>query len=231
MNNHTDQLPHAVQIAWLLAEQATNDSRKMSAFKIATAAIALADAEGLDAVTIRAVAEKVGLTPMGVYRHFLSRDEMLISMFELAIEAPSDVSLDVSWQERLRTWSQSLFERYQAHPWSMDIPTIGMPMTPNHIAWVEQALDILAPTNLPLQHQLDCALLISGHAQQFARLITKNPQTPTSKASFAALLTKAENQAPRLVNALSQGILQSKDGPSFMSGIDIIIHGLEQESK
>jgi AcrR family transcriptional regulator len=227
----TNQLPHAVQVAWALAEQAKNDSRKMSAFKIATAAVDLADHEGLDAVTIRAVSSSIGLTPMAVYRHFASRDEMLLSMFELAMGTPSDIALDASWQERIRAWSQALLDQYQAHAWSMNIPSVGMPSTPNHMAWVEQALDILAPTNLPLQRQLDCALLISGQAQLFARMNIEQNQLPSDKTDIHALLAVAENQTPRLVNALSQGILQSKEGPSFMTGINIIIHSIEQESK
>ena len=230
MTNQANNPPGAVSVAWSLAEQAKSSSKKMSGLRIAIAAVVIADEKGIDAVTIRAVAEKVGLTPMGVYRHFASREDILLSMLELALDTPPKIAPSLPWQDAFRAWSKSLLDRYEAHPWSIEVPS-GIPATPNHIAWVEQALDILAPTQLPLQRQLDCALLVSGHTQQFARIATTSSQPATNKDELNGILSRIENQAPHLVNAIRGGALQSKDGPDFMAGIDIIIHGIEQEAK
>lgn len=225
----TSPVSHAIKVAWSLRAQAGSKSTRMNAYKIASAAIELADAKGLVAVTIRAVANRVELTPMGVYRHFASRDELLLAMLELAMGEPPVIAASTSWQQGVREWSTALLACYQAHSWLLEIPITGMPTTPNHIAWVEQALEILAITKLPLQRQLDSALLIDGRARQFARIAIESDPTALQKLDVTALFDLAASQAPRLVAALQQGVLQSQHGPNYMAGIDIVIHGLEKE--
>src|ERR687895_2992833 len=66
-------------------------------------ALALADSEGLGAVTIRRLAKKLGVTPMALYWHFRSKDELLDGMAARIFEEV-DLSVDASarWQEQLR---------------------------------------------------------------------------------------------------------------------------------
>ena len=65
-------------------------------------ALALAEAEGLGAVTIRRLAKKLGVTPMALYWHFRSKDELLDGMAATIFEEV-DLSVDAfaTWQEQL----------------------------------------------------------------------------------------------------------------------------------
>src|SRR3712207_3087264 len=67
-------------------------------------ALALAEAEGLGAVTIRRLAKELGVTPMALYWHFRSKDELLDGMAARIFEEVGLAVVDASaaWQEQLR---------------------------------------------------------------------------------------------------------------------------------
>src|SRR3712207_6706763 len=80
-------------------------------------ALALADSEGLEAVTIRRLAKELGVTPMALYWHFRSKGELLEGVAARIFEEV-DLSVDASatWQEQLRALLGSLLGVLRAHP-------------------------------------------------------------------------------------------------------------------
>src|SRR5215216_7090429 len=80
-------------------------------------ALVLADSEGLEAVTIRRLAKELGVTPMALYWHFRSKDELLDGMAASIFEEV-DLSVDASvgWQEQLRAMLGSMLGVLRAHP-------------------------------------------------------------------------------------------------------------------
>lgn len=226
----TNDMPHYVTVAWTMASQAkaSNQSpKRLSASKIVDAAAELASSQGLDAVTIRAVAAQVGFSTMAMYRHIKSRDELMFLLIERAL-GPAPHFSDKEWQQNVRAWATGLLQRYKINPWALDLPMVGMPVMPNHISWVEQALHILAPTGLSLQDRLNTALLIDGHVRQFARIAAASPRsTQPQQNDVSWLQNVAADVAPLLMLALQQGAMQSQKGPDFKAGLDIIVTGIQ----
>src|SRR3712207_4958812 len=81
-------------------------------------ALALAEAEGLGAVTIRRLAKELGVTPMALYWHFRSKDELLDGMAARIFEEVDLAVVDASaaWQEQLRVLLGSMLGVLRAHP-------------------------------------------------------------------------------------------------------------------
>lgn len=93
---------------------------------IVDAAIALADADGLDAVTMRAVAERVGVGAMTIYGYVPGRAELVELMVDRVTGrtydghlAPADVG---TWQDGLRHIANRNWEHLLAHPWLAAAP-------------------------------------------------------------------------------------------------------------
>src|SRR5829696_2199994 len=80
-------------------------------------ALSLADAEGLEAVTIRRLAKELGVTPMALYWHFRSKDELLDGMAARIFEEV-DLTVDASaaWQEQLRALLGSMLGVLRTRP-------------------------------------------------------------------------------------------------------------------
>jgi AcrR family transcriptional regulator len=80
-------------------------------------ALQLADADGLEALTIRKLAQELGVTPMALYWHFRSKDELLDGLAE-RVWAEIDVNIDAAaaWPAQLRGLLESLVGVLRAHP-------------------------------------------------------------------------------------------------------------------
>src|SRR5580692_11490074 len=99
------------------SSQAEAQRSRLSKATVVQRALALADAGGLDALTIRKLAQDLGVTPMALYWHFRSKEELLEGMSE-RIWGEVDVNVDpsASWHVQLRGMLESLVRALRAHP-------------------------------------------------------------------------------------------------------------------
>src|SRR5258706_10592647 len=90
---------------------------RLSRATVAEHALKLADAEGLDSVTIRRLAQELGVTPMALYWHFKNKDELLLGLVDhvlagvKATRDPAD-----PWLRQLRAMVESLVTLMREHP-------------------------------------------------------------------------------------------------------------------
>ncbi|MGC4982558.1 MULTISPECIES: TetR/AcrR family transcriptional regulator [unclassified Streptomyces] len=93
--------------------------------EILDAAVAIADEHGLDAVSMRALADRVGVTPMALYRHVKDKSALLDGMVErlLAAIASSGRAGERTWKERLTALAHAAREVAQRHPWAANLLT------------------------------------------------------------------------------------------------------------
>jgi TetR/AcrR family transcriptional regulator, tetracycline repressor protein len=79
--------------------------------------LALADADGLDRLTIRRLAQDLGVTPMALYWHFRSKEELLLGLAD-QVWSEIDLALDPAqpWSRQLKTLLESLVAALRAHP-------------------------------------------------------------------------------------------------------------------
>jgi DNA-binding transcriptional regulator YhcF (GntR family) len=116
------------------------------AARIVEAAIAVADAEGLGAVSMRRVAGEIGVATMSLYRHVADKDALVMQMMNVALgewqvpDAPPE-----GWRERLEVAGRQTWEMFRRHPWLAPAMSITRPQAvPNALPlaeWVLAALD------------------------------------------------------------------------------------------
>ena len=131
---------------------------------IAAAAVAIADAEGLDAVSMRRVAGDLGVSAMALYRHVADRNDLLLMM---AGAATAEFSLlgpgTRTWQQVLAHMADAQWEAFTAHRWLLRIV-----LTPRRLVNmaspgdVERILATLASAGLSEEQGFDCLLGISA---------------------------------------------------------------------
>lgn len=160
-------LPRGVALAWgVAASPQRGPKREMSVEQIVEAAVELADAEGLGAVSMAAVATRLGYTPMSLYRYVSAKDDLILLMQEEATGVPSEAVREApGWREGLELLAREQIAAYLRHPWVLDIPITGSPATPNSSAWMDVGLHVLAGTPLEPSERLGVLLLVTGHAR------------------------------------------------------------------
>ena len=198
-------------------------------------ALALADSEGLGAVTIRRLAKELGVTPMALYWHFRSKDELLGGMVASIFEE-IDLSVDASatWQEQLRALLGSMVGVLRAHPSTAILLSTRTVSSEGSLRATEVALDILgrggfSPTEATqiARHALSTVTnLVSGEPGVVARDESKELLDARRRARLF-LESLPPERYPRLVEAatpLSEGV---DPDAYFAFGLDLLLAGIE----
>src|SRR6201994_2196395 len=117
-------LPPVIELLWGRRERGRRGPHPgLSADAIVDAAVRIADAEGLEAISMARVAAKLGFTTMSLYRYVASKDELLQLMFNAsALGAESLVIEGDGWRPRLRAWAVIQREMLDRHPWITQMP-------------------------------------------------------------------------------------------------------------
>jgi AcrR family transcriptional regulator len=173
MSDTESGLPPAVEQLWGLRGPGRRGGPKpaLSLQRIVAAAIELADAGGLAALSMSRLAEKLGFTTMSLYRYVASKDDLLILVLDAGIAEPPDGEPAPGWRDQLVAWAEALRDRYQQHPWMTDLPISGLPAGPNQLAWFEQGLHALAGTTLQPGERASTVLLLATFVRAQTQLV------------------------------------------------------------
>ncbi|MFH8396911.1 TetR/AcrR family transcriptional regulator [Streptomyces anulatus] len=189
--------------------------------QIAAAALALADAEGLAAVSMRALAQRLGTGPASLYRYVGSRDELLDLMAD-AVAGELDLSgaTGGDWLDDLVGLALQSRDAHVRHPWLADLnDRRGEVLGPHAIDYLDHALGILVPAPGTAGQKLEAIGLLGGLAVLFARreaaaTATGDPAAhdpaagdpaagdPAARAAHLAAVA-AEGRHPHLLAALT----------------------------
>jgi AcrR family transcriptional regulator len=197
---------------------------------IAEAAIRIADAEGLDAVSMQRIASELPVTKMALYRYVPGKTELVAVMSDLAMGAPPEHPAQ-PWREALRTWAMDLSAGFNRHPWLLQ-STIGRRLLgPNELAWMERGIAALGDSGLRGGEQLDSILVITSHVRNIAQQSTTFPGHSVGLTeeevtrSLAEILSTEAERFPSLTAALRTASGSENQGLEF--GLDRILDGLE----
>lgn len=184
--------------------------------EITTAALALADAEGLAAVSMRALAQRLGAGPASLYRYVGSRDELLDLMAD-AVAAELDLSAAPTgdWLDDLVGLARQSKAAHVRHPWLADLnDRRGEVLGPHAIDYLDHALRILAPAPGTAGQKLEAIGLLGGLATLFARreALATDTEAPPARAAHLAAVA-AEGHHPHLLAALTAADAPPTSGP------------------
>jgi AcrR family transcriptional regulator len=179
-------LPPGLDLLWGRRERRRRGPRPgLSADAIAVAAIRLADAEGLDAVTMVRVAAGLGVSTMALYRYVANKDELLQLMWNAsALGAEDRVIEGDGWRTRLRAWAVIQRDMLDLHPWITQMPMAAPPVAPNSLRFVERGLTAMDDTGLPDASKLQVIGLLSSYTLSEARMAADAMRE--AKAAMAA---------------------------------------------
>ncbi|MGH3206289.1 MAG: TetR/AcrR family transcriptional regulator [Trebonia sp.] len=184
-------LPPGLDLLWGRRERGKRGPRPgLSAEAIVDAAVRIADAEGLEAISMARVASELGFTTMSLYRYVASKDELLQLMFNAsAFGAESIVLEGDDWRSRLRSWAVIQRDMLDLHPWITQMPMAAPPAAPNSLHFVERALEALDGSGLTDTEQMRAIGLITSYTLSEARMAND------AARAMAVLAEAAEAQA------------------------------------
>jgi AcrR family transcriptional regulator len=196
----------------------------MSVEEIVRAAIAIADADGLPAVSMQRVAKEFGFTTMSLYRYVPGKGELIDLMVDTAVGPPPDLStIAGGWRPQLAEWASLTWAFFQEHRWFLGAALDRM-MGPNQIGWLEVAVAALSGNGLVGQELTASVLAVNGHVRSFA------PIAPAIEDEWAAgmaeLFSRHRDRFPAIAAAMADGAF-APDADEFGFGLERILDGIE----
>ena len=144
--------------------------RGLTRERIVRTAIAIADTEGLGALSMRGVAARLGVAAMAPYRYVRGKDELVLLMADAAFGErgyPAKPSGD--WRDRLTLGGRTLWSLFRRHPWLAQLGPITRPLPLRNLATHgEWALSALSELDVDAATLCDLHVLFFGHIQGMA---------------------------------------------------------------
>ena len=203
-----NNLSPGVALAWDLAPAAARGPKpSLSLDVIVRKSIALADADGLDGVSMGKVAAALGVTTMALYRYVPTKDDLIALIGDTAVGPPPDLSGSGEWRFGVEQWSKSLLKAYRDHQWVLTVPVTSPPALPNQLAWIDRLLQVLGRTGLGARDQLSAALFIDSYVRGWATISgSLARRSPRRIRPFpAAVKERLDDRFPALAPIIAAG--------------------------
>jgi AcrR family transcriptional regulator len=205
----------------------------LSRERVVRAAMALADAGGIDALTMRRLGDELGVEAMSLYKHVANKDDLIDGMTDAVfaeIELPSGAT---DWRTAMRERAVSVRAALSRHPWAtplMQSRTSPGPATMRHHDTVIGTLRT-AGFSVALTAHAFSALdsYIYGFALQ-QRSLPFETGEQTAELAEAILAQFPAEAYPHLAELTVQHVLQPgyDYGDEFEFGLDLVLDGLER---
>jgi AcrR family transcriptional regulator len=210
MTSHsTDEppLPRALELLW---HDSTPPRRGLNRQRIVATAIEFADAEGLAALSMARLADRLGCGTMSLYRHVANKDELVVFMLSAAPDPPP-VRTAANWRAALADWANGLWDVYHRHPWILNAASSGLPADPGQLAWLDAGLAALGDTPLAERDKLAAVTSVLFFVRGTAALDLEAGSLDASQ--YPQLLRRLVNAArfPALAAALADGVFDDAD--------------------
>jgi AcrR family transcriptional regulator len=208
------------QPIWARPERGSRGPAPMqSRHSVVGTAIALADAGGIAAVSMRAVAAALGTSAGSLYRYLSSRDDLLDLMTDRVVgELRPYPDADLDWLEAMLELARRQLALYRRHPWLVDVVPRSTGIGPEGLAWFDNCLRILEPLRCGVTAKFEAIAMMTGVVSLVARSEAQPESFPFADVDLTVY--------PHLAAAFSQppGPMSEKD--LFERTLRVLLTGL-----
>lgn len=229
------ELPPGLDLLWGRRERGRKGPKPgLTLDAIVEQAIAIADAEGLAAVSMARVAKELGFTTMSLYRYVDNKDELLQLMWNASASGAPELAAD-DWRTFLREWALAQRAMLERRRWVLEMPIVTPPAGPNSLAWIEQAVAALQGTGLSPGECVGIVGVVSSYTMGEARMAydaTNAAERGEPTYDYAAVLRAVADEVtyPHVHNAAWSGELDDPPDAaadeSFRYGLEMILDGV-----
>jgi AcrR family transcriptional regulator len=206
---------------------------RLSRERVLEAAIELADAGGIEALSMRRLAQELGVEAMSLYHHVGSKDELLSAMTDLVVGDFEQPTPGGDWRASLRRSALSAYRTLLGHPWAAPLILAGTTVSPARLRHMDAILGTLRAAGFSAEMTDHAYHALESHIMGFTLWIVgmdlpADEELRSLASSF--LETLPRDELPHLAEHVEQHMKPRPDGEpgEFEFGLDLILDGLER---
>jgi AcrR family transcriptional regulator len=193
---------------------------QLSREKIAAAALAIADAEGFEAVSMRRVAQELEVGTMSLYYYVKTKDDLIAVMDDALMAEALLPSLPKGWRRAITEIATRTHSVFLRHPWAL-VSMLSAPPGLNAMRHMEQCLEALAETSMTAKKKLTLLAMVDDFV--FGHALREAASDATVDLEFASAQI-ATGAFPRLAEVFAGGRIDAgKD--RFKVGLRVLLEG------
>ena len=203
--------------------------------RVMEGAMAVADAGGLEALTIRSLARELGVKPMAVYHHVAGKAEILDGIVDLVFGEIQTPPPGTPWRRAMRLRARSAREVLGRHPWAVALMDSRATPGPHPLRHHDSRLGTLRAAGFPVALAGHAVALLDGHVYGFviqeAALPFSTPDETTQVAE--QIIDQMAGAFPHLAELARERVLEPgyDFGAEFDFGLELILDGLERAAE
>ncbi|MBC6458875.1 TetR/AcrR family transcriptional regulator C-terminal domain-containing protein [Actinomadura sp. HBU206391] len=215
----------------------------LSRRRVLRAAVELADRDGLDSLTMRRLAQEVGVEAMSLYHHVANKEAVFDGVVEVIlgeimaaadkVEAPRP---EEDWQAALRARILAAREVLLRHRWAPQVLETRTNTSPFVIAYYDDVIAILRAGGFSFDLAHRALHVLGSRAVGFTQELFQPGGAQTANAEAAAMMEQMADRFPNIARMLADAVHDDPDGTlgfcddqfEFEFALDLILEGLER---
>jgi len=205
----------------------------LSRDRVLRAAIDLADAGGIESLTMRRLAQELGVEAMTLYYHVANKDDILNGIVDLVVGEIALPSADDDWRTAIRTAAMSAHQVLLRHPWAAGLVLSGAGVSPARLRYMNALLGSLREAGFSAEMTDHAYHALDSHIMGFTLWVVG--MDLGSDEDLAALATNflaelPRDELPHLAEHVEQHLKprDPSDEGEFAFGLDLVLDGLER---
>ena len=228
----------SMALLWKTRERPSRGPKPgLSLEAIVQAAIDLADREGLAVLSMRRVADELGVGTMSLYRYVPNKSALLDVMMDTVIGEPGPAErLPGGWRAQLEEAARGELAFFRRHPWVLQVATGRPVLGPNELAALEFMLGVVDGLGLSQPEMMGVVSLVDGYvrgmAQQFVDAAQAAQRTGVSDEQFWTAVGSGLEAAMRedrypLLSKVEAKVFEQTEDELFEFGLQRVLDGVE----
>ena len=206
---------------------------RLSRERILLAALAIADADGLPALTMQRVGEAIGAESMSLYRHVRNKDDLLDGLIDIVFGEIEPPAADAAWKPAMRDRAISARESLRRHPWAIGLMELRARPGSANLAHHDAVLACLFGAGFTATTATRAYNLIDSFVYGFALQEKGLPfGSPEELAEVGAdMLQQFPTGRYPFLERVAMELIASgfRYGDEFAYGLDLILDGIERD--
>jgi AcrR family transcriptional regulator len=199
-------------------------SRRLTHERIVRTAIAIADRDGVDGVTMRGIGSELGVEGMALYRHFANKDELLESMVDRLVGEITDSSTSGSWRAAIRARALSARQVFGRRRWAQRLLATRVVLGPGTLRHIEAITRVLRDAGFSYALAHNAMHVLGARIYGFTQEPFDDALTPEAVQRFVALIRAGEY--PAMAGAIPH--VRHDADTEFEFGLDLLLDALER---